>query len=145
MQTFLAFESFAMSAACLDAKRLGKQRVEAWQILQALRDPSYGWQSHPAVKMWRGYERALASYGLAICDEWLSRGYKDTMRAKFLDCLPPSAPTPAMPSWLGSPTFHASHRAALLYKDPKYYSRFGWTELPAVPDAKGSLPYVWPV
>lgn len=53
MQTFLPYKSFAESAACLDNKRLGKQRVEVLQILKALHNPSYGWQNHPAVKMCR--------------------------------------------------------------------------------------------
>lgn len=36
MQTFLPYPSFIKSAQCLDNKRLGKQRVEAYQILQIL-------------------------------------------------------------------------------------------------------------
>jgi len=36
MQTFLPYASFAKSAACLDNRRLGKQRVEAMQILKIL-------------------------------------------------------------------------------------------------------------
>lgn len=38
MQTFLPYKSFEQSAACLDNKRLGKQRVEVLQILKALPD-----------------------------------------------------------------------------------------------------------
>jgi len=44
MQTFLPYQNFTKSAQCLDRQRLGKQRVEAWQILQAITNPSYGWQ-----------------------------------------------------------------------------------------------------
>jgi hypothetical protein len=36
MQTFLPYPNFAQSAACLDNKRLGKQRVEVLKILNAL-------------------------------------------------------------------------------------------------------------
>ena len=39
MQTFLPFADFSKSAACLDDKRLGKQRVECLQILKALQPP----------------------------------------------------------------------------------------------------------
>lgn len=144
MQTFLPFPDFAQSAAVLDRQRLGKQRVEAWQILQALQDPSYGWQNHPAVKMWRGYTPALAAYGLAVCDEWLSRGYNDTMRARFAAFIS-SGGVSTLPPWFGFPVLHASHRSALLFKNPKHYSQFGWSELPAVPDSEGSLPYIWPL
>ena len=36
MQTFLPFADFAASAAVLDDRRLGKQRVETLQVLRAL-------------------------------------------------------------------------------------------------------------
>lgn len=36
MQTFLPFDSFDDSAACLDMRRLGKQRVEGYQLLLQL-------------------------------------------------------------------------------------------------------------
>jgi len=84
MQTFLPYPNFTKSAAVLDRQRLGKQRVETLQILRALSDSSYGWQNHPAVKMWRGCERALAAYGLLICAEWIDRGYKDTCMKKIM-------------------------------------------------------------
>jgi hypothetical protein len=84
MQTFLPYQNFTKSAQCLDRQRLGKQRVEAWQILQAITNKDYGWQNHPAVKMWRGHPRLLSMYGLDICNEWhFARGYKDTLGCKF--------------------------------------------------------------
>ena len=58
MQTFLPYPDFAKSAACLDNKRLNKQIVECYQILRAITDPTYGWQNHPAVNMWRGFKGA---------------------------------------------------------------------------------------
>jgi hypothetical protein len=36
MQTFMPYSDFEKTARCLDNKRLGKQRVEAWQILNTL-------------------------------------------------------------------------------------------------------------
>lgn len=138
MQTFLPYPSFAETAAVLDRQRLGKQRVEAWQILRTLRgEGKLGWRNHPAVLMWTGHERALAAYGLAICDEWLLRGYQDTMRPRFEDALVSDQRDSGFPLWLGNPPFHASHRANLLRKAPGFYAAYGWTEDPA-------LPYVWP-
>lgn len=67
MQTFLPYADFAASAAVLDKPRLGKQRVEALQVLRALTYPTYGWKRHPAVRMWAGFERGVAAYGLAVC------------------------------------------------------------------------------
>lgn len=59
MQTFLPSPNFTQSAQFLDPQRLGKQRVEALQILTALTNPAYGWQHHPAVQMWRDSKMML--------------------------------------------------------------------------------------
>lgn len=137
MQTFLPLPDFAASAACLDYRRLGKQRVEAWQILQTLTGASSGWRNHPAVRMWKGHEWSLCIYGATCCDEWASRGYTDNLYSRFRE-VAATVPIGPHPAWLGDPAFHASHRAALLAKDPAHYSQFGWTETPA-------LDYLWPV
>lgn len=131
MQTFLPLPSFKESARSLDYRRLGKQRVEARQILDCLRGVgSLRWQNHPAVRMWRGYENALAAYMDACIDEWVGRGYRNTMIL--------ARPTSIiMPPWFGDPSFHASHRSNLLRKDPTFYGALGWTE-------GTELPYVWP-
>jgi len=50
VNTFLPHADFVKSAESLDNKRLGKQRVEAWQILQALRGNTKGWVNHPATR-----------------------------------------------------------------------------------------------
>ena len=136
MQTFLPYASFVLSAQTLDRQRLGKQRVEAWQILRALQGLTKGWTTHPATTMWRGYESALAIYAITICDEWIERGYKDTMRERFIPIAEADS-FAILPPWFGDYAFHASHRSNLLRKDPAYYSRFGWDE----PD---DLEYVWP-
>src|SRR3569833_4507136 len=78
MQTFLPFADFEASARVLDAKRLGKQRVEAIQVLRALTVPGYGWRHHPAAAMWAGYEEALVRYGLDVCAAWCRLGHADT-------------------------------------------------------------------
>jgi Pyrimidine dimer DNA glycosylase len=81
VQTFLPCADFAATAGVLDQRRLGKQRVEAIQVLRALTVPGYGWRHHPAAAMWAGYEEALVSYGLAICACWTARGHADTCAA----------------------------------------------------------------
>ena len=80
MQTFLPYPSFADSARILDRARLGKQRVEALQLLRAVTIPTYGWRNHPAAKMWRGFVPALTRYGLEMTDAWIERGHADTVR-----------------------------------------------------------------
>ncbi|MFD3651992.1 MSMEG_6728 family protein [Streptomyces sp. NPDC058620] len=149
MQTFLPFPDFTESAAVLDSRRLGKQRVEALQVFRGLTVPGYGWRRHPAVRMWAGYEEALVRYGLDICGAWTAEGRADTCAATLMrDFLThrPGATVRSqarlgtagdLPPWLGTPEFHRSHQSALLRKDPDHYrGRF-----PGVPD---DLPYVWP-
>jgi hypothetical protein len=142
MQTFLPFAHFHQSAVVLDRQRLGKQRVENLQILKALIDPAYGWQNHPAVRMWRDFEGALVEYQEAICGEWHQvRGYKDTCLDKTY-ALADAAGIPrsgfACPWWLGNPDFHRSHKSNLIRKAPEIYR-------PLFPDVPDDLEYVWPV
>ena len=133
MQTFLPYPEFDRSATCLDRQRLGKQRVECLGILKALRDGG-GWSNHPAAKMWRGYENALVDYGVAVCREWIGRGYNDTCLAK-IEAYRNGASI--NPPWLGDLRLHDSHRSNLLRKDDAHYSANGWTVGP-------ELPYSWP-
>lgn len=146
MQTFLPYPDFELSARFLDRQRLGKQRVEAWQILNVLEELKIpgrtpAWRNHPAVRMWQGCETALAVYCEHCCIEWARRGYKDTIRRRLWQlsgvCI--------TPSWFGNPAFHAAHRSILLAKNPEWYGRFNWRDPVAVPNDKGSWPYVWPV
>lgn len=138
MQTFLPYSDYAKSAASLDTKRLGKQRVECLQLLNSItgRTTGRGWANHPAREMWRPYVQALVQYGIVICQEWKSRGYKDTCLEKissFVDNTPIINPW-----WLGNDKFHESHKSNLIRKNPEYYSRY-W------PTTPGTIPYIWPI
>ena len=149
MQTFLPDPDFRQSALLLDRRRLGKQRVEALQVLRGLTVPGYGWRHHPAVRMWTGYEEALVRYGLEVCRVWCEQGHQDSCAGSLLAGLP--APRPGtevrdqrqlaadgeLPPWLGDEAFHESHRSALLRKDPQTYADL----FAGTPD---DLPYVWP-
>jgi hypothetical protein len=142
MQTFLPYPDFRQSAAALDTARLGKQRVEALQTLRALVIPGYGWQTHPAIRMWMGYVPALTMYGLAMVDEWIERGHPDNTRANIAEFAPQAAHPDyvakiPMPPWLGNPDVHLSHRSKLVHKAPKIYSS-------VFPDAVPEMAYVWP-
>lgn len=149
VQTFLPYLDFARSAAVLDVKRLGKQRVECLQVLRGLTVPTYGWRHHPAVRMWQGHLEALGRYTLEVCRVWTEGGRADTCAATFRHDLAAAAGVTEirdqaalgaaglLPPWLGDPALHVSHRSALLRKDPGFYGPI-W---PGVPD---DLPYVWP-
>lgn len=127
MQTFLPYPDFKGSISCLDNKRLGKQRVEVLQMLKGQ------WIYHPATKMWKGYENALALYGIMACEEYLLRGFRDNTRFSIMEFYDIDSII-AMPPWFGQVEFHQSHQSNLKRKYPEYY-KFN------VPD---NLPYCWP-
>ena len=142
MQTFLPYPSFTKSARALDRARLGKQRVEALQLCNALLRQEGGWYRHAAARMWQGHELALARYGMTICKVWIERGYRDTcygkIRALFAEYTIEDLRLATAPLWVGDPDFHRSHQSNLIRKDPDYYG----PQFPGVPD---DLPYIWPV
>ena len=131
MQTFLPYKSFRESAKVLDWRRLGKQRVEGMQIINAIENPKkQGWQNHPATIMWTPYVPALKLYTNVIIQEWMSRGYNNNM--KFYDL----GNKMTKPHWIGKEELHSSHRANLLRKDSEWYGQFNWSE-------NSESPYVW--
>jgi hypothetical protein len=149
MQTFVPYADFEASARALDAKRLGKQRVEVIQIVRALTVPGYAWSQHPATLMWKGYEEALGRYGLAMCQAWLELGFADTCAATITADLAAFgiaeirtegelAAAHALPPWLADDAVRESHQSSLVRKDPEFYRRL-------FPDVRPDIDYVWPV
>jgi hypothetical protein len=139
MQTFLPYPDFRKSLECLDLRRLGKQRVESYQILNIItgkaepnpKTGKIGWISHPCVRMWKGYSDALTIYYNLSLEIWSTRKRKDGSLCENHKL----APIPIlddievhMPSWFGLEKFHSSHRSVLLYKDYAFYSQYGWTD-----------------
>ncbi len=133
VNTFLPYWDVDECARALDYRRLGKQRVEAYQIWRILTGKSTGrgWRNHPATRSWEGYSCALAMYTNAMIREWIRRGYKNTM--EFL----PHCKRPKFPWWWGWEPVRMSHRAALNKKMPEYYSF-------SVPEEYVDSGYVWP-
>jgi len=156
MQTFLPYADFKKSAECLDYRRLGKQRVEAMQIINLLEKHDAGedisklpWGNHPAVKMWIGCTYSLKMYYNYILKEWIDRGYKNNMEyytdIKGLENyksydgkrqFPKHIQAVELPNWFGRKDFHDAHKSNLLRKDKEFYGKYNWD----VPD---DLPYVW--
>jgi len=137
MQIFLPYEDFKKSLRVLDNKRLGKQRVETYQIISAISrrpkldgNPYKGWLNHPCTIMWKNYLPALKQYLNYSIMEWVERGFKNTMNFEI------NNEEIVIPSFLGNERFHSSHRANLLKKEPDFYNQYGWTENPLDP-------YVW--
>lgn len=160
MQTFLPFRSFKDSAACLDNRRLNKQITEGYQILQCLlrirynTDIATGWRNHPAVKMWKGYERCLYEYIRHCWEEWefrivtkqrkgtnSHRGWKNVYFVLFPHIEKDSI---IHPFWFDDDRVFVSHRSNLLRKDwNHYYPRFQLFHAEFIPS--DNLEYFWPV
>jgi hypothetical protein len=144
MQTFMPLPNYRETACILDNKRLGKQRVEAKQILIALNvdvgphqgNPQSGWRHHPCLKLWKGFEKELVSYAIAICSEWRSRKFKDILLDQFMETYY-QLPDCPVPSFLGNELFHRSHQSNLLRKLPSHYGQYF--------QITNDLPYYWPL
>jgi hypothetical protein len=133
--TFFIDSNPCVTAQYLDSRRLGKQRVEAKQIITVLEagELGKGWKNHPATQAWKDYIPALKDYYNAMIDEWITRGYNNTME-KF-----PHQKDVIYPEWCSNTRIHYSHMARLIQKDPDFYNpRFN------PPKEYHNFGYIWP-
>lgn len=130
MQIFRPYIDHEMSARFLDSLRLGKQRVEAKQVILAIlrklgiiNDGRKGWLNHPMVLMYfndgKPYINDLVNYFYAVVDEWVRRGYVNHVSLndvehylKYVDGIEGTPVTQEMAR---------EYRRVLLLKDPCYY------------------------
>ena len=156
MQTFIPYPSYIQSANVLDNRRLNKQRVECFQIYNAIIGqryrtngeyvgPAKGWLNHPAVVMCKKYPYQFLMYSLAVCKACRERGIADKsgIEAFFWDRL--KRHEDITPHWITDAetlqklTF--THRCNLVRKDMKHYG-------PLFPDVNIinalTVDYHWP-
>jgi hypothetical protein len=130
MQVFRPYIDHRKSAWFLDDLRLGKQRVEAKQVLLAIlrrlgivNDGRRGWINHPIVLMYfndgRPYIDDLMNYFYAVVDEWERRGRKNNISLndieRYLRHVEGIEGSPV------TPVIAREYRRVLLLKDPCYY------------------------
>lgn len=133
-------------AKALDNRRLGKQRVEAMQIINLLEsNEKKGFKHHPASLMWKDHIDGLKYYCNCIIEEWISRGFKNTMDLYDIPFLKDNTTnmdntsinkdpkdntvtitnqkntTVILPWWFTNKCLQMSHKCSLQRKDPKYY------------------------
>jgi hypothetical protein len=84
--------------------------------------------------MWRGYEKALMLYYNAIVQEWIRRGFKNTMELYEVK------EKVAMPWFVNNKSIRMSHRASLIRKYEAYYSPI----FKDVPCEYMEYKYIWP-
>lgn len=122
MQTFLTSYDLTANAKVLDNKRLYKQFLEGYQILNVLITNKKAWSNHPAVKQWKGYERSLFTYITSIFDECRHRGIalNSTLFSRSVSLITNfeivNGVDDRNPPWWGRPEIISSHRSRLLCK-----------------------------
>jgi hypothetical protein len=137
MITFCPQTNFDAIASCLDNKRLGGQRNEAWSILKWLRNP-VRYKNFVAAgycAMWKGYEPALVAYCNAMLVEWARRGKKNDLLKPYQNDKERNLVQEKdyeMPPWWGNEELHDYHKHALVAKLPEHYKKI-------FPDCDGSL------
>jgi hypothetical protein len=124
LYTYLPYESFEETMACLDDATLIQQSQHAYRILCVnLRNRPGRRSQNIMVKLWKGYEHALWLYLLASCAELGKRGYVDeSPRARFLVDF--TGLPLRYPQWIGYKGLREVHRGLLLAKDPVHYAHF---------------------
>lgn len=162
MQTFICYLTenrefgFIRGLQVLDDKRLGKQRVEAYQILTIIGrkqgwlpnpENKKGFWNHPAVRMWEYYIPALVDYTKQCCSIWTARGFKDSIlksieeldkQFAYLRIQKEIRFSYRDPKWI-TPEFVRSHQSNLIRKFPEHYRPIFGDDVP------DNLPYIWPV
>lgn len=162
VNTFITSSSLQECAENLDYKRLGKQRVEAYQLINVIeameqgKTLKIGWKNHPATKMWVGHLIPLKIYFNHMVREWVKRGYTNTMALYDVNeeeyKIIPSKfngkkaiykgqfNEKTFPWWFTFEPLVMSHKASLYRKYPEYYEKFNDAKLKPYL-TKG---YVWP-
>ena len=110
MQVFLPFPCITESLQVLDKKRLGKQRVEAKQLLDVVLNDQKGWKNHPCARMYSQYPGFLIEYYNQSLVEFQNKGGKNNVLKRMISM------DLVYPPWFGDDKFHSSHRSNLLRK-----------------------------
>ncbi|MEN3047718.1 MAG: pyrimidine dimer DNA glycosylase/endonuclease V [Candidatus Caldarchaeales archaeon] len=132
MQVFRPYVDWRRSAEVLDDRRLGKQRVECKQVLNAIlrklgliEDGRRGWLNHPIVLLYfndgKPYVSDLVGFFRACVEEWRRRGYSSSIGlddiAPLLARIETTEGTPV------TRVHEIEYRRILLMKDPEHYVR----------------------
>lgn len=159
MQTFLTSTdpdpqtAIVQTFEMLDQQRLGKQRVEAYQILLSYEEQTkkqplkyQGWNGLPAVRMWAGHLPALCVYGIINCMVWRRHGHSDSLLAEFQKrrrvYLANDPDAVQWPWWFGHCSMVRTHQTKLYHKNSPKWVDYHQRTAPKHHVMK--LPYLWP-
>ena len=159
MQTFLPHSSYIESAQALDNKRLNKQILEGYQILNVNSGMSKtgGWKNHPAVLMWKGHEGSLLTYINEMIKEAKYRNINTKGNEKNITELIKKIGDSwnyNEPAWMLDTVklmrVTTTHKYNLFKKDPIYYAQYQYTmhspyNTPCCSNKKIPCQYYWVV
>ncbi len=116
MQTFITTYDLEQNAKVLDDKRLFKQLLEGYQILNTIVNDSQ-WRNHPAVRQWKQHPNALLKYIESIWNECQQRqiAVKSELyhkSSKLID----SQSHVVFPEWWNNEEIAKTHRGRLKCK-----------------------------
>lgn len=145
MIIFLPFPEVIPSLQVLDDARLGKQRLEIYQIYQILTSDKPA--NHPAVRMVldpidrERYLGFVIYYHNECLNEWISRGKNNNMKKLKYQRSDGSKITEIEYPWyMGWKEFHLTHQASLFRKHPYYYLK----KFPDLSPFFLERGYIWP-
>jgi hypothetical protein len=188
VNSFILCSDFALSATMIDRQRLGKQRLEGKQLIEAVykvhfassfiqslgyklprdtellhlvryiidtykslncvhyfhyvyendhikdiafteqpvspdcKQVKFAWCNHPCTRMWYYHIDALKAYVNSIIQEWIRRGYNNTMKMYYTN------QTYERPWWMGYFTSYLDYADVLQRKNADHYSFLGTTD-----------------
>lgn len=142
MMTWLTRMSFLETARDLETPLLAQGVKETSELTHALLlGDTNGLENHPLVRMWNGYEVALAGYSAALNLELATRGVLDTTHLRLTQLvrnLRNNEDAPFMPpTWLEDTDILRSHRSNMVRRWPDDY-KSTWKGTPEL------MPYLWP-
>ena len=109
MQIFHPYPDINKSLRCLSKQRLGKQRVEAYQVINTIIN-SGGWKHHPVTLMYKDFLPYLIHYYNECLIEFERTGGKN-IKLQLMDHGPVITPP-----FIGDDKLHESHRQNLWRK-----------------------------
>jgi hypothetical protein len=145
MHTYLPYSNASINTAILSEVDLSQQIRAGLTILETLHGRDKGWQWHPAIGMWNGFEEMLAQRIVQLGIEWVNQGFRDTfnisgrLESMGYDLRYLRSQNVSTPWWWGDKPFHAAQRAALVRHDRSWYAPIFKGKV------DGGLPELWPL
>lgn len=105
-----------------------RKLIEGKVFEKPFREVKFGWAYHTATTMWLAWPEALREYMNAHIEEWIDRGYHNTIPIYKVK---PSS----YPPWIYDSNFHRNQKAALLAKELDKSTEDWYSQMPDFQEA----------